>query len=135
MQRAFMAVGATLATSLVLATYASAGVISRGMFTSINNEPAAGNVTLVKLADGRRLLRFTNSAIGPGPRLHVYLVAGTVGGSADVKVFKDLGPLKATTGSQSYSVPRSVDSKRFRTVVIWCAEFSVAFGKAVLRPA
>jgi hypothetical protein len=118
-----------------LASPASAGVIARGSFKSLNNEPAAGNVAIVKLANGKRVLRFTNSAIGPGPALRIYLVAGTVRGDADVKRFVDLGALKSTTGTQSYAIPRTVDTRRYRTVVVWCADFAVAFGAAALKPA
>ena len=134
MQRRLVAVLISIAAAITLVASAGAAVIARGTFVSIDNEPAAGNVTVVKIANGSRILRFTKTAIGPGPALRIYLVAGIVNASTDVKVFRDLGRLKATTGSQSYTIPRSVDVRRFRTVVVWCADFSVAFGKAVLRP-
>ena len=134
MQRRFVAVLVGTSVALVLATIASAAVVARGAFVSIGGEPAAGNVTLVALPNGSRFLRFTKSAIGPGPALHIYLVAGNVNASSDVKVFKDLGRLKATTGSQSYAIPRGLDTRRFRTVVVWCAEFKVAFGRVLLKP-
>jgi Electron transfer DM13 len=127
--------GAALSALGVAATAdAAAKPVARGKFVSIDNEPAAGKVVLVRLANGKRVLRFTKSAIGPGPALRIYLVAGTVKGNKDVRVYRDLGALKKTTGSQSYPVPRGVNTLRFRSVVVWCADFSVAFGSAVLRP-
>jgi Electron transfer DM13 len=131
-----MIVATVAASALGLATTADAAgkPVARGKFVSIDNEPAAGNVALVRLASGKRVLRFTKSAIGPGPALRIYLVKGTVRGNKDVRTFRDLGPLKATTGSQSYAVPRRLDTRRFRSVVVWCADFSVAFGSALLKP-
>ena len=133
MQRRFIALLVALSAALTFATAAGAAILARGTFVSFGGEPAAGAVTLVALPDGGRVLRFTKSAIGPGPALHIYLVAGNVNASADVKVYKDLGRLKATKGSQSYTIPRGLDTRRFRTVVVWCAEFKVAFGKALLK--
>ena len=123
---------AAACVALVLGGAADAAVIARGTLVSIGGEPAAGVATLAMRPDGARTLTFTKSAIGPGPALHIYLVAGTVNTSSDVKVFKDLGRLKRTTGTQSYSIPRGLDTRRFRTAVVWCADFNVAFGKALL---
>jgi hypothetical protein len=123
-----------LAAMLAVAGAVDAASISRGSFVALNNERASGLATLVRLKSDKVVLRVTKSDIKPGPALHVYLVAGTVKADRDVKRFVDLGPLKATSGTHSYVVPRKVDTTRFRTVVIWCADFSVAFGKAVLKP-
>ena len=133
MTRRLFAAFAAAAITASLAGTASAGVIARGTLVSVNNEPAAGTVSVVKLASGARRLQISRSAIGPGPALHIYLVAGTVRKNADVNRFKDLGALKATTGAQSYTIPRGVDIRRYRTVVVWCADFSVIFGTAPLR--
>ena len=126
-------VAALVATGGVQAE--SAAVVKTGKFKALNNEVASGAVALVRLADGRRELRLLNTKFGPGPALRVYLVAGTVDGNEDVRSFKDLGPLKARSGNQSYPVPASVNADRYATVVIWCREFSVAFGAAPLRRA
>ena len=134
MQRSVVVFLVGSAAAFAFAASAGAAIIARGAFVSIGDEPAAGVVTLVAVPGGGRVLRFTKSAIGPGPALHIYLVAGNVNASADVKVFKDLGRLKATRGSQSYTIPRGLDTRRFHTVVVWCAEFKVAFGRALLTP-
>ena len=112
---------------------ADPAVLKTGRLTSLNNEIATGTVSLVRLADGRRVLRLRNARIGPGPALRVYLVAGRVDGDEDVTAFKDLGRLKSFSGNQEYPVRATVNTDRYATVVIWCREFSVAFGKAPLK--
>ena len=42
--------------------------------------------------------------------------------------------MKGNIGAQNYEVPAGTDLGRYRTVVIWCVRFSVAFGAAELTP-
>ena len=72
--------------------------------------------------------KLDETADPPGPDLRVYLAAGTSG--VDGRV--DLGGLKGNRGTQQYAIPGSVDTGRYRRVVIWCRAFSVNFGEAVL---
>ena len=46
--------------------------------------------------------------------------------------FIDLGDLKGNIGPQNYEIPEGVDLSRYKTVVIWCVRFGVAFGAAEL---
>jgi hypothetical protein len=126
---------AVVVAALASASVAGAGVIKSGTLTPLNGEVASASVSLVRLTGGRKVLRLANARIGEGPALRVYLVAGTVRGNADVRSFKDLGKLKGSAGTQQYTVPAGVNTDRYTTVVIWCRDFSVAFGKAVLRRA
>ena len=130
-------VATTAALFLLAATgIATAGgvvVVKTGKLSPLNNETAAGSVRLVRLAGGKRVLQLRNVNIGPGPALRVYLVAGRVDGNEDVAAFRDLGRLKSSAGNQQYFVRAAIDTNRYSTVVIWCDEFSVAFGKAALR--
>ena len=43
-----------------------------------------------------------------------------------------LGPLANISGAQTYLVPTGADLSQFRTVVVWCQAFSVAFAAAPL---
>lgn len=73
--------------------------------------------------------------VGPGPRFHVYLVAGRdIRSRADFLASEkvDLGRLRAFKGSQVYPVPAEVDPLRYGSVVIWCKEFSVLISPANL---
>jgi hypothetical protein len=74
--------------------------------------------------------------VGPGPKYHVYLVPReNVRGSADVsgQMFVDLGRLRAFKGSQRYPIPDGVDLAKFRSLVIWCEQFSVLISPADLK--
>lgn len=76
--------------------------------------------------------------VGPGPKYHVYLVPrATVRSSGDLsgEMFVDLGRLRAFKGSQNYAIPAGVDVARYRSVVIWCEQFSVLISPADLAPA
>ena len=73
--------------------------------------------------------------VGPGPKFHVYLVpraqlrsAGDLSG----QMFVDLGRLRAFKGSQRYPIPPGLDLAKFRSVIIWCEQFSVLISPADL---
>lgn len=101
-------------------------LVARGPFTSGAHD-TSGTASVVRLASGTRVLTL-DLRTDPGPDLRVYLAAGATG--VDEKV--DLGGLKGNRGTQQYAIPASVDTGRFRRVVIWCRAFSVNFGEAVL---
>jgi hypothetical protein len=73
--------------------------------------------------------------VGPGPKYHVYLLPkARVRSEADVKAATpvDLGRLRSFEGSQRYSVPESVNLDDYKSVVIWCEQFSVLISPADL---
>jgi hypothetical protein len=73
--------------------------------------------------------------VGPGPKFHVYLVPkAPIRASSDLgaQMFVDLGRLRAFKGSQRYAIPAGLDLARFRSVVIWCEQFSVLISPADL---
>ena len=102
--------------------------LARGAFTSGAHE-TTGKATLIRLAEGGRVLTLTSFETSPGPDLRVYLVSGS---ADDLGKVVDLGGLRGNKGDQQYDVPASVDPRRHRTVVIWCRAFSVSFGSAGL---
>ena len=102
--------------------------LGAGAFESAAHE-TTGRATLIRLAEGGRVLTLTHFGTDAGPDLRVYLVTGDADELGDVV---DLGALKGNRGDQQYEVPGSVDAGRFGTVVIWCRAFSVAFGSARL---
>jgi hypothetical protein len=129
---------AVVLAALLAAEAATAGgpvTLRRGALAGMNDYDSSGVVRLVRLPNGTRALRFTNVRIDSGPALRVYLVAGRVRSDADVRRlrFKDLGRLKGFRGAFDYPVPASVNVARYFTVVVWCEEFSVGFGRAELR--
>ena len=97
------------------------------------SHPAEGTA-LVLGAGEERFLRLEDFATDNGPDLNVYL--STAPSDADDGEFDDdfvdLGDLKGNIGNQNYEIPVDVDLTRYRSVVIWCVRFGVAFGAAEL---
>ena len=110
-------------------------VVAVGSFIS-RSHPSSG--TAAVLTDGTQtFLRFDDDfATDNGPDLNVYLsAAGPNDSVGDLgSDFIDLGDMKGNIGAQNYEVPAGTDLGRYRTVVIWCVRFSVAFGAAELAP-
>jgi hypothetical protein len=114
---------------------ASVQVIESGNFFGVMH-PTAGTATIYRLADGDRVLRFTNFTTSNGPDVHVYLVAAdNAKDSATVRHsdFIDLGTIKGNVGDQNYPLDHDLDLSKYRTVSIWCKRFAVNFGAAPLN--
>ena len=92
-----------------------------------------GTAAIYRLADGGRILRFTNFKTSNGPDVHVYLVAADdVNAAVQRGEFIDLGTIKGNVGDQNYALAHDLDLSKYRTVSIWCKRFSVNFGAAPL---
>jgi hypothetical protein len=114
----------------------AAGLLATGRFHGVAHK-SAGTAAIHQLADGRRVLRFTDFETSNGPDVHVYLVAADdAADSATVTRagFVEVGALKGNIGDQNYELPAGVDLGRYRAVSIWCKRFSVNFATAPLMP-
>lgn len=111
-------------------------VLRRGDLRSLEHR-SSGQVLLIGLADGSRLLRLEALQTSNGPDLHVYLSSTPASSSwyGYDRDFVDLGPLKGNLGNQNYAVPASLDITRYPSAVIWCKRFSVGFAVASLAGA
>ena len=110
-----------------------ATVLARGMFRSRAHD-TSGDVRVLRLGDGSRILRLEDFDTDNGPDLFVYLseaAPDAPNGDFD-SGYVSLGRLKGNKGDQSYAVPAGVDLSRFESVVIWCKRFTTAFGSAPL---
>jgi hypothetical protein len=110
--------------------------LASGTFHSVAHE-THGTATLLRLADGSRILRLTEFTTSNGPDVRVYLVAASdASDNASVKRagFIELGRLKGTDGDQNYDVPADLDLSKYRAVTIWCKRFAVNFATAPLSP-
>lgn len=106
--------------------------LSTGAFVDAEHA-TRGTARIVELADGRRILRLEDLDTSNGPDLHVWLSDKAPGGSwfkYDDDRYVALGDLKGNRGNQNYEIPEEVDLSRFRSAVIWCDRFNVAFGAA-----
>ena len=105
--------------------------IESGTFVS-GEHASRGSAAVVRLPNGSRILTFTHFSTSPGPDLRVRLVPGN-STDATTPGTLDLGSLKGNQGDQQYKIPGSADLARYRTAVVWCRAFTVAFASARLR--
>ncbi len=84
------------------------------------------------------MLAIENLDTSNGPDVHVWLSAADavegfdgwfLAGGAD---YYDLGMIKGNQGNQLYDIPADVDLSAYRSVSLWCVQFSVGFGAAQL---
>jgi hypothetical protein len=108
-------------------------VLATAAFRSYEHA-SSGRARVLQLPDGRRYVRFDRFHTSNGPALKVYLSAASATGPGDAfdDRYVDLGDLKGNIGEQNYSLARDVDLSRYRSVVVWCARFHVAFAAAPL---
>ena len=109
---------------------------NRGAFVN-RSHPTKGSAAVIT-DDTQTFLRLVEFETDNGPDLFVYLSAGvtaTTRAEALDDDIVDLGRLKGNVGNQNYEIPPGTDLTRYRTVVVWCRRFGVAFGAADLAPA
>lgn len=111
--------------------------LAAGTLISHEHE-TSGTVRIIENPDGTRVLTLENLSTSNGPDVHVWLSASDVvegidgwytAGSA---AFYDLGLIKGNLGNQVYEIPADVDLSAYRSVSLWCVQFSVSFGAAQL---
>lgn len=94
----------------------------------------SGHVMVLDDGTGNLILRLVDLDTSNGPDLKVYLSTNTPDGGDDAfdDEFVNLGGLRGNVGSQNYDIPAGTDLAKYRSVVIWCDRFNVAFGAAEL---
>jgi hypothetical protein len=113
-------------------------LISSGNLSMIH-APTSGSVAIVKLADGKQVLRIVGLKTEAAPDLHVWLHE-----KADIKPddestlkkgkYLELGKLKGEfKGDSEYALPADIDLTQWKSALIWCDQFSVAFGVTTLK--
>jgi Electron transfer DM13 len=112
-------------------------VLATGNFHGVAHK-GAGTATIHLLADGKRVLRFTNFETSNGPDVHVYLIAANDATDSEMVKkagFVEIGSLKGNIGDQNYELPSDLDLSKYHAVTIWCKRFSVNFATAPLSSA
>jgi len=109
--------------------------LSKGIFHGVAHD-AKGNAEIIKLTDGKRILRFTDFGVSNGPDVVVYL--SSVNDANDNDTIKNsdfilLGTLKGNIGDQNYEIPGDLDLSKYKSAVIWCRRFGVNFAVAPLE--
>ena len=112
---------------------ATNAVLSSGRFRNLEHE-TTGTAKIIRLADGKRIVRLEGFRTSSGPDVVVWLssIPATEDDwrAYDDGIFVSLGPLRANVGNQNYAIPANVDLGKYRSVVIWCRRFTVGFGAA-----
>jgi hypothetical protein len=108
-------------------TLPSGTTLAAGTFTN-NVHPTSGTVKVIQDANSRKHLVFENFRTDNGPDLRVWLSPNTSGSP-----YQEIGVLKAVSGKFSYELSGTVNYTANNRVLIWCEDFSVLFGHAVLQ--
>ena len=113
-------------------------VLFIGSFNTVDSTHyGIGDVKVIENDQNQRTLFFDDVEISNGPDLFVYLTIKTNFQGAepfqDPGEFVDLGALGFTMGSFSFDIPSEVDLTEYKTVLIWCKAFAVAFTWARLN--
>lgn len=101
--------------------------ISAGNFIN-GTHPSSGTVKVVKDASNKIFLQFENFKTDGGPDLRIWLSPNN-----SANPYQEVGLLKATSGKFSYELDASFNYTTNNHVLIWCKQFSVLFGYAVLQ--
>ncbi len=86
--------------------------------------PTSGTASLSE--DGKTL-SLTNFKSDDGPLLELYLATDLT-----ATTYLSLGELKGLNGNYQYSIPEGTDLESLKYVIVWCVDFKVSFGHAVL---
>jgi hypothetical protein len=106
---------------------ASTTTLAVGNFVN-NAHTTSGTVKVVKDAANKLFLIFENFKTDGGPDLRIWVSPNTNG-----TPYQELGLLKATSGNFAYQLDSSFNYTTNNRVLIWCRQFSVLFGHALLQ--
>ncbi len=112
-----------------------ARVLGAGRFYEVERK-GSGEARLYRLPNGRHTLRLERFNTSANTDLFVWLSESRRPGSTREALrapHVELARLKSTLGSQSYVLPSSIESRRFRSVVIWCEPIRIVYTAAALR--
>jgi Electron transfer DM13 len=101
--------------------------LKEGTFTGNMSYTVSGKVKLYE-DKGKKYLYFENYTSSNGPDLRVYISTNT-----QASQFVSLGKLKGVSGAQVYLITNPPDFTQYNKVLIWCQQFSVLFGAAMLQ--
>ncbi|MDX2301726.1 MAG: DM13 domain-containing protein [Microscillaceae bacterium] len=117
-------------TSNSLTVDITAAAASRtGSFVSMNGYRVSGNAT-IRTEGNNLVLEFANNfSTSSGPGLYVYLSNQANNANGGIEIAR----LQKVSGSQTYTLPASVQLDQYNYVLIFCRPFRVVFGSALLN--
>lgn len=102
-------------------------ILASGFFVR-SAHSTSGQAKIVKDANGTVSLVIENFKTDNGPDLRVWLSPNN-----NASPYQEVGKLKAVTGNFSYPLSSDINFKDNNRVLIWCEDFSILFGYAVLQ--
>jgi hypothetical protein len=114
-------------TPAVLSETITGTTLAAGSFTG-SAHATSGTVKVVKDAANKVFLVFENFKGDNGPDLKVWLSPNNSGSP-----FQEVGALKAVSGNFYYELGPAFNYTSNNRVLIWCRQFTVLFGYAVLQ--
>lgn len=106
------------------ATASGPVIVAKGELRYVDSlHHGTGPVSLLRVGS-QTFVRFDDVMITNAPDVHVYLSRET-GGTWSASTSLYLGALKATNGSFNYEIPAGIELAQYRSVVVWCRQFSV----------
>lgn len=114
-------------TVAFMTTGAFAGGDRSGSFNGASGHITTGDVTVVKTDGGYeiRLAGNFNFDGAPDPRIGF-------GKGGKFAKGTDFEPLQNDVGAQVYKVPADLNPAEFESIYVWCRQYSVPLGKAIL---
>lgn len=86
--------------------------------------PTSGTASVSE--DGTTLI-LSNFRSDDGPLLEIYMATNLTATN-----YVSLGELKGLEGDYQYTIPAGTDLESLKYVIVWCVDFKVSFGHAVL---
>ena len=102
-------------------------VLASGNFIS-SGHTTTGTVKVILDASNIKRLVFENFRTDNGPDLRVWLSPNNSGSP-----YQEVGRLTAVNGNFSYELNSAINHTTNNRVLIWCEDFSVLFGYAILQ--
>ena len=130
LDRCFFAIFLTIFIGMLTVHSAISGMMTDhkpGYFSGIDGHDAAGHAEIGHNVKGQAILTIHEAEIDRVPDGRVYLTH-----SFDHRNGVELGKLTSFSGTLTFAVPASVTLKDYDSVVIWCKQFDVGIGKALL---
>ena len=110
--------------------------VASGRFYPIERR-GKGNATLYRLSSGRLALRLDGFDTSANVDLFVWLSEARRPRTTKqvlASPHRQIALLKSTLGDQNFLLPRNVQTREARSVVIWCEPIQIAYTAAALSP-
>ena len=106
----------------------SAQTIGQGSFSGRSNHVTTGGVSVRKTGNGYQIVFASNFNFdgAPDPRIGF-------GNNGRYDRSTTFAALQRNTGSQTYTVPASINAESYSEVWLWCERFAVPLGVARVR--